>query len=80
MIVLYLLIFFILLAFVFDRTCLWLEHKGWLYYRKQKPKTGIMGSALQELNAQLLPSKRHAIVVQEQEIQCKKSESGSSLD
>lgn len=57
----------------FDKACLWLERKGWLYYRFKKPQTGIIGAGLQELNAQIMPSNRHIIVAQKQEVQAKKS-------
>lgn len=67
-------------AFLFDRTCLWLERKGWLYYRKQKPQKGLIGTALQELNAQLLPSNRHVIAVKQNEAQFKKSTADSLGD
>jgi hypothetical protein len=71
------IIFFIILPaiciWLFDKTCLWLERKGWLYYRFEKPKKGIIGAGLQELDALIMPSNRHVIVAQKQEIQSKKS-------
>ena len=60
-------------SWFFDKTCLWLERKGLLYYRFKKPQKGIIGAALQELNAQIMPSSRHVIVAQKQEVQSKKS-------
>lgn len=68
------LIGIVIAAYVFDRFCLWLERKGWLYYRHNKPKKGIIGTALQELNAQLLPSHRHIVVAKEEKVQSKKAE------
>lgn len=61
---------FIFLAciWLFDKTCLWLERKGWLYYKLEKPKGGIFGSALQELNAQIIPSNRNFIMAQKKEV------------
>ena len=73
MTVFYSLIIFAICIWLFDTFCLWLERKGWLYYRLKKPQTGILGTALQELNAQLLPGKRHVIVAQKQEVKCKKN-------
>lgn len=61
-------------AYVFNWFCLWLEQKGWLYYRYKKPQKGIIGSALQELNAQLLPNHRHVVVAKEEKVQSKKCE------
>jgi hypothetical protein len=46
--------------FLVDRLGLWMERKGWLYYRYEKPKGG-MGNALQEFNAFLNPSARHTL-------------------
>jgi len=66
------------LAFVIDQLGLYLERKGLLYYRKIKPKKGIIGSALQELNAQLAPSHRHALVAKQEQIVRKKEEKRSS--
>lgn len=47
--------------FVLDRLGLWLEAKGWLYWRKKKPSGGGFGHALQEFEAFLRPSARHVI-------------------
>lgn len=44
--------------FLFHKFFLWLEYKGLLYYRHKKPKSGIIGDTLQELNAILQPSAR----------------------
>ncbi len=52
--------------FLLDRLCLWLERKGWLYYRYKKPTSGA-GNALQELNAFLNPSTRHMIEAKQQD-------------
>lgn len=65
------LIGIIFVVYVFDKFCLWLEQKGCLYYRHKKPQKGIIGTALQELNAQLLPSHRHVLVAKEQKVQKK---------
>ena len=64
---LYYLALLIIGIWLFDKTCLWLERKGWLYYRFEKPQKGIIGDVLQELNAQIMPSNRHAIVAKKQE-------------
>ncbi|MGQ3890276.1 hypothetical protein ACQUW5_14835 [Legionella sp. CNM-1927-20] len=51
---------------LFDRVCLWLEYKEWLYYRYNRPQTGVIKTALQELNAYLLPSQQHVIIAKNQ--------------
>jgi len=65
---------------LFDKTCLWLERKGWLYYRFVKPEKISVGTVLQELNAQIVPSNRQVIIAQKQEvIQSRKSIDRSKL-
>lgn len=60
--------------FLFDQLGVWLERKGWLYYRKRKPQYGMTGNTLQELNAILAPSNRHVIEVKKTEVVKKKHE------
>lgn len=63
---------------LFDRVCLWLESKGWLYWRKNKPDCrGGIGNALQELNSMLAPSTRHTI--EAKQIKPKKSEQSEDV-
>lgn len=76
--IIYFMMLFVIGILLFDKTCLWLERKGWLYYRFNKPQTGIIGAALQELNAQIMPTNRHVIAAQKQEVQSKKSLPDSS--
>ena len=41
----------IVLAFyLLDKLCLWLERKGYLYYRNEKREGDVCGGVLQELN------------------------------
>lgn len=76
---LYFFIFLIIFLWLFDKLCLWLERKGWLYYKHHKPQSGLLGTALQELNAQLVPSQRHVVVAkQEKHCELKKSDKGST--
>ena len=44
-----------------DRMCLWLESRGWLYYRRVKPSSSSLGTALLELQSILEPSRQHVI-------------------
>lgn len=70
----------LLVCYLFDQGCLWLERKGWLYYRHKKCQTSGLGSALQELQAQLLPSSRYVIEVKQNEAQFKQSHSDASSE
>ena len=60
-------------VFLFHKLCMWLEYKGWLFYRHKKPQRGVIGDALQELNAILQPSARHTIEMKRNEAQFKRS-------
>lgn len=61
--------------FLFHKLFLWLESKELLYYRHKKPKSGIIGDTLQELNAMLQPSARHLIEMKQKEVGIKRSSS-----
>lgn len=65
----------IVLMFILDRIFLWLERKGWLYYRYNKPQGGVIGNALLELHAFLNPSARNTIEMKQNKIRFKKHES-----
>ena len=67
------LLIIVISLFIFDKTCLWLEKKGYIYYRNKKPTKGIVGSALQELNAILIPSHRHVVAAKEEQVLCKQN-------
>ncbi|MBI2786846.1 MAG: hypothetical protein HYX60_11330 [Legionella longbeachae] len=60
--------------FLLDKFGLWLERKGWLYYRHEKSQGGVCGSVLQELNALLTPNNRHVIEMKHNQAKYKKSE------
>ena len=48
--------------YLFDRCCLWLEEKGYLFYRKRKPQSsGLIGSALLEMHNIVNPSAQNII-------------------
>lgn len=53
--------------FLIDQFFLWMEIKGWIYYRLNKPSGSGVGNALEEFNALLNPSVRRVIEVKEQE-------------
>lgn len=77
-----LIILFIIITVIFlaDQVGLWLERKGHLYYRRNKPKSGAIGSTLLELNAQLSPSNRHIVEMKQNEVRLQKSEAADSPD
>lgn len=60
--------------YFFDKVCLWLESKGWLYYRNKKAESGIIGRALLEFHSFLNPSTKHVIEVKQNSIKQKRSE------
>jgi MOSC domain-containing protein YiiM len=49
-------------AFLLDRLALWMEGRGWIYWRRTKTHTGAsLGGAFLEVQALIDPSTRHAI-------------------
>ena len=59
-------IFLIIIAifiglYLIDKIGLWLEQKGWLYYRRTKRKGAAIGTAMMELQTFLNPSARYTI-------------------
>ncbi len=64
-------------AYLFHRLCLWLEKKGYLYYRHKKPEKGIIGGAMEELQGILNPGVRHTIEMKRNEA---KHEQNASKD
>ncbi len=51
--------------FAIDRLALWAEAKGWIYWRKKRPSTGALGSALMEMNTIANPSTEYVTVVKD---------------
>ena len=76
------LINFIILIFIVSTVwiflhflCLWLEKKGWLYY-KNKPKNSGAGNAFQEMSSIMNPSAKKIIEFKLEE----KTESKKTID
>ena len=65
-----------LLLVALDQLGLWLERKGWLYYRHTKPSSSQLGNALLELQSILEPSKQHIAEVRLEERDQKPSTGG----
>ena len=53
--------------FWLDRLALWMEKRGWIYYRRRRSPGGIVSSAILEAQAMVEPEKRHLIEVQREE-------------
>ncbi|HEU0093268.1 MAG TPA: hypothetical protein VFS78_14220 [Vicinamibacteria bacterium] len=49
------------------RCALWMERRGWIYYRKRHGSSGGLGTALLEMQAILEPSKRHVLEIRRSE-------------
>lgn len=58
--------------YITDRICLWLERKGLLFYRNNKPEGGVIGSTLLELQNIVNPSTRHTIEMKQNVIVIKR--------
>lgn len=51
----------VLILLVLDRVGLWMEKRGWIYYRRVKPKGSSLGNAFLEIESIVQPSKQHVI-------------------
>ncbi len=58
--------------FCLDRLCLYLERRGWMYYRRRKPPGGAIGDVFLEMQSFVQPSIRDVMEHrQEEEVQAK---------
>lgn len=75
-----LLLSIILILFLLDQLGLWMERKGWFYYRNSEPKgtTGV-GNALHELNSIFDSTVKSQDEIRE-EMQQEEQESGDEID
>ncbi|MEE2777860.1 MAG: hypothetical protein VYE73_13985 [Acidobacteriota bacterium] len=61
-----------------DRLLLWMESRGWMYWRRAQHRTGgAMGNALMEMQALLQPQARH-VVEEQTRVRREESESGDA--
>lgn len=51
----------VIVLWVLDRICLWMENHGWIYYRRVKPKGSTIGNAFLELESIVQPSRQNVI-------------------
>jgi hypothetical protein len=49
------------LAFALDRLALWMEGRGWIYYRRRKPSSSALGNAFLQVQSLLRPETRHIL-------------------
>jgi len=54
-------------VYLFHRLCLWLEEKGHLYYLNKKPQSGVLGSAMEEINGIFHPGIHRTIEMKRDE-------------
>lgn len=53
--------------YLFDRLLLWMERKGWVYWRKTKRRTGPgVGNALLEIQTLVEPAARHVLELRQE--------------
>lgn len=53
--------------YLLDRLLLWMERRGWVYWRKTTRSTGPgMGNALLEIQSLVEPSARHALEIRQE--------------
>ena len=53
--------------FAFDRLFLYMEKRGWIYYRKKKPSSSALSNACLEVQQLLEPSKKYVVEVKKDE-------------
>ncbi|MGB9893990.1 MAG: hypothetical protein ACPLRA_06210 [Candidatus Saccharicenans sp.] len=52
---------------VIDRLLLYLEIRGWIYYRRKKPSSSALSNACLEVQQLLEPSKKYIIEIKKDE-------------
>jgi hypothetical protein len=62
---------FVAAAFLIDRVLLWMERRGWIFYRTMRPDPKNIGPAFLEIQGILQPGAKH---VQEEKLQQRKQE------
>jgi hypothetical protein len=53
--------------YALHRLALWMESRGWIYYRHKSGSSGSLGSAFLEAQALLEPANRHVLEVRRDE-------------
>jgi hypothetical protein len=58
---------FLVVVYGLHRVALWAENRGWIYYKRRKPTTFVLGSAFLEVQSLLEPEKKHLAEAQKAE-------------
>jgi hypothetical protein len=53
--------------YTLHRLGLWMEERGWIYYRKKHGSSGSLSSAVLEVQALFEPSRRHVLEITRQD-------------
>ena len=48
-------------VYLLNKLLLWMESRGWIYYRRHAPSSSSLGAAALEVQTLVDPSKRHVI-------------------
>ena len=62
-----------------DRLALWMERRGWIYWRKRRPQPGSTGSAFLMMQSFIQPEIREVIEAEHQEKAEVKGEQGEVM-
>jgi len=54
-------------SILLDRLALWMEKRGWIYYRRNKPSSSRLGTAFLEIQSILEPDKKQIIEVKKED-------------
>ncbi|MCX8159565.1 MAG: hypothetical protein N3G18_01360, partial [Candidatus Saccharicenans sp.] len=54
-------------SILLDRFLLYLENRGWIYYRRKKPSSSALSNACLEVQQLLEPSKKYVIRIQKED-------------
>jgi hypothetical protein len=65
----------VLALYALHRLALWMESRGWVYYRKHKRGSAAMGSVMLEIQSFYRPSIEH-VIEQKQEEQREEDDAG----
>jgi hypothetical protein len=64
-----------------DRLGCWMEHRGWIYWRRNRGSDGRLGQAFITVHSLLEPDKRHIRQVEEKQAGAhRKAESSAGVD
>jgi hypothetical protein len=53
--------------YALHRLGLWMEERGWIYYRKKHGSSGSLSSAVLEVQSLFEPSQRHVLEIRRQD-------------